>query len=141
MTKPSWFFWTVGVIALAWSTFGVWDCYATLTNNEAYLAGYPAEMIAWIQAMPAWRVIFWIGGVGGSFAGAVLLLLRNKLAPAAFIISLVCIFVGLVIDLGVLGGWEMYGTAGLLASAFVVILPCVLFLLYARRAADKGWLK
>lgn len=80
--------WVVGILSLLWNSFGGYDYVMTQTRNPAYLAKYPAEVMAYVDAAPAWFVAAWALGVWGALAGSVLLLMRSRHAVTAFLVSL-----------------------------------------------------
>lgn len=87
--KTPWHFWVVGVLALLWNGFGVYDFVMSLTGGDAYLKsmGMTEPQIAYFHAMPTWTLVAWGVGVIGGAAGAILLLLRRRWAFAAFVLS------------------------------------------------------
>ena len=81
--------WIVGVVSLMWNAMGAVDYTMTETRNPAYLKMMDPAQMAWVANFPAWAVGAWALGVWGAVAGSVLLLMRNRHAVTAFIISLV----------------------------------------------------
>ena len=84
-----WHLWAVGGISLLWNAFGGYDFVMSVTQGETYwrASGMTDAMIAYFNAMPTWMYVPWVLGVWGAVAGSVLLLLRNKLAVPAFVLS------------------------------------------------------
>ncbi|WOI54678.1 hypothetical protein [Parvularcula sp. LCG005] len=139
MKKPSWAFWTVGILALLWNGFGGYDYYMTQSNNEAYLADYDQEMIAWMQAFPGWRTALWALGVWSAVLASVLMLLRKAWAAPLFVVGPVAIVIGLIQDVSA-GGLGYYGATGLAMSG-VICLVAVFLAWYAHRQKRLGVLK
>lgn len=85
-----WHLWAVGVISLLWNGYGGYDFVMSVTQGETYwrASGMTQPMIDYFNAMPTWMYVPWVAGVWGAVAGSVLLLLRNKLAFPAFVLSL-----------------------------------------------------
>lgn len=85
-----WHLWAAGVISLLWNAFGGFDFVMSVTQGETYwrASGMTDAMIAHYNAMPTWMYVPWVLGVWGAVAGSVLLLMRNKLAVPAFVLSL-----------------------------------------------------
>jgi hypothetical protein len=75
---PGWF-WIVAVLALLWEGMG---CYAYLTQ----IGSVDDTMPVWISA--AFAVAVWVG-----LSGAILLLMRQRLARTAFAVSLLAVLV------------------------------------------------
>lgn len=82
-------FWIVVVVSALWNAFGAYDYLMSVTVNEAYLANFPPELIEIMSRFPVWATSLWAIGVWFSVAGTILLILRNKLAATAFLVSLV----------------------------------------------------
>lgn len=138
MTKPSWLFWVVAVLALLWNGFGIFDYWMTSTGNEKYLQDFDPQMIEWILGFPLWRNILWILSVATGALGAIALVLRKKVAVRLFLINIATLLVGFVgHDILMADGVEMYGQMGLAAS-FIIIGVSVFFLWWSARAAWKG---
>jgi len=88
--------WIVGILALLWNAFGCYDYLMSVTANQAYLANFPADAVAYQNALPTWLTAFWAVGVWGGLAGAILLLMRSRHSVLAFGLS----FVGAVVGIG-----------------------------------------
>ena len=61
-------FWLVSIFAVLWSAVNLFDLYMTLTVNRDYLADFPPEFLAMIEAFPEWRRLLWTTSV---FLGAI----------------------------------------------------------------------
>lgn len=136
---PAWY-WAVAVLALLWELGG---CYAYLTQVSmkptAMAALDPAERSLW-TSMPAWiwaayAVAVWVG-----LTGAIALLMRQRWASQAFIVSLVAIVVQF--------GWVFLVTPilsvkGPSSAAFPAVIFLVgLFLVwFSTWATKRGWLR
>lgn len=87
-TKTPWHLWAVGILALLWNGFGAFDFTLSFLRVEAYLANFPQAMTDYLASMPGWTWAIWAIGTWGGVIGAVLLLLRNKIAAPVLAISL-----------------------------------------------------
>jgi hypothetical protein len=133
--------WIVGILALLWNAFGCYDYLMTETANAAYLKQVPAEMLTYIDSLPAWTTAFWALGVWGGLIGAVLLLMRSRYSVWAFALSLIGAIVGL--------GYQMFMTempASMKAGfnqfmPWVIILVAAFQLWYSRNEEKKGVLR
>ena len=139
-TRPSWGYWAIAIVSLLWNSFGCVDYTMTQTRNPAYLANIPADMIAYLDGLPAWFSAFWALGVWGSLAGSLLLLIRSRRAVTAFGVSLVGFLVsqGYQMAAGLPPSMQspaMWGMTAVIAAALVF------FLWYAMRAQARGWLR
>lgn len=97
-TRTPWHLWVVGVVSLLWSAYGGYDFIMTTTQGETWLrsSGFDQPMIDYFLGMPAWMYGPWILGVWGAVAGSILLLLRNRLAVWAFVLSLIGALISLL---------------------------------------------
>ena len=92
-----------------------------------------------MDAMPAWvtsaqGLAVWVG-----VAGALLLVLRKKLAEPLLLVSLVAVFVWLAGLLLVTGVRENMSANDLLVAIVVAILTWTIFW-FARHSRQRGWL-
>lgn len=83
-----WHLWAVGLAALLWNGLGVALWAGTSFMAESFLGGLPADHRAYVLGLPAWSTLTWGLGVLGGAAGAILLVLRSRLAVPAFAASL-----------------------------------------------------
>src|SRR3954466_4951009 len=100
--RPSAHLWIVGILALLWNAYGCYDYLMTVTSNQAYLAAFPADQLAYYNSLPAWLTGFWALGVWGGLAGSLLLLARSRHAIPAFAVSVL----GIVVSFG----YQMFAT-------------------------------
>lgn len=145
ITKPatSWWFWVLAVAAVLWNLIGVADYLGYTLGGEAYLdrlrEADPA-VADYMASMPAWRVALWALGVWGSLAGAVLLVARRRWSVPAYVVGLVGIVVGLLLDLLVSGLGPLYHGVQLFMSLVIVVLA-LLQLWFARAMQQLGLLR
>ena len=140
--RAPWHLWLVGGLSLLWNAFGAYDYLMTRARNMDHLSSMPGvdpnEMLAYIDAFPIWAQIGWGLGVWSALAGSVLLLVRNRWAVLAFILSLVGMVLGL--------GYQYVGPpapAGMMEGVMafmplVIFLIGVLLLAYALNMRKKG---
>jgi len=132
--------WVVGVLAFLWNCFGCYDYLMTNLKNQAYLAQFTADQIAYMDSLPRWLTAFWALGVWGGLVGSILLLIRNRYAVWAFGAS----FVGAVIGLGyqlvmtTMPASMKQGMMGVMP--YVIILITAFLFWYAWNAEKKGLL-
>lgn len=138
--------WIVGLLALVWNGFGAYDYFMTRTQGAAYvksmMPNIDAEaMMAYVNSFPIWASAAWGLGVWGGVAGAILLLMRHRLAVPVFLLSLVGAIVGI--------GYQLMRPAAIpdmhegfgAAMPYVIILVAALLFLYARSMRAKGVLR
>ncbi|WP_112322236.1 hypothetical protein [Oceanibium sediminis] len=134
--------WFVGVLALVWYGFGALDYVLTQTANPDYVANMPEGMLAHIQAYPRWVDAVWALAVWLPVAGALLMLVKSRLAATLF---------GLDIPLIVAAGVYNYLLAspplqaiagnGIIVFWAVVLVIAIGLWLYARTQAQRGVLE
>ncbi|HET9811270.1 MAG TPA: hypothetical protein VFP53_06185 [Sphingomicrobium sp.] len=117
--------WIVGILALLWNAFGCYDYLMTVTANQAYLAQFPADALAYWARLPSWLTAFWALGVWGGLIGALLLLMRNRYAVWAFALSLIGAVIGL--------GYQKFidPMPASLSEGVMAIMPWVIILVAA----------
>lgn len=136
--RAGWHLWAVGILGILWNGFGCFDFIMTVTRNQAYLGGYPAEMLAYWFAMPWWMYGLWAIGVFGATLASILLLLKRALAlhlfAAAFLASLVSFIIGWTdTDAPKMEGAEMV--------PFIILALGLGFLAYAFWQTRRGVLR
>ena len=133
--------WIVGILSLLWNCFGCYDYLMTNLKNQAYLAQFTADQLAYFDSLPAWLTAFWALGVWGGLAGSILLLIRSRYAVWLFAVSVVGAVVGL--------GYQMCMTQmpASMKEGFMGFMPWVIILIaafllwYAWTAEKKGVLR
>ena len=129
--------WIVGIVALLWSLLGAMDYIMTETRNEAYMSQFTPEQLEFFYSFPAWLVAFWAIAVWGGVLGAVLLLMRKKLAVPVLVVSFLCMVVTVIHNYGFAGGADIVGGGGLIFSAIIFVVALAL-IIYARSMARRG---
>ena len=138
--------WIVGALALLWNAFGCYDYLMTRLRDTTYLKSMmpgtdPDAILAYVDSFPIWAQIGWGLGVWCGFAGALLLLMRNRLAVWAFALSLIGAVLGLGYQIMNPGGPAgMHEGAGAIMP-YVIIAVAAFLLWYAWTAEKKGVLR
>jgi len=126
--------WVIGVVTLIWNGFGCYIYTMAMTRNPAIMADAPPEMVAALDAAPAWSSGAWAFGVWGALAGSLLLLLRSRWAVTAFAISLIGLIGSTIYEFM----WDVPVDRVQQATIWVIAL----FLLwYAWRMRQRGLLR
>lgn len=137
-TSTPWHLWVIGIIGLLWSAMGAFDYVMTQTQNEAYLSEFPAEMLAWVENLPAWTIALWATGVWGGVVGALLLLLKKRVAVWVLLASFVAAAVMTFRNYVLADAMEVMGdTFSLVFTAVILIVSLGLYL-YARHMAQRN---
>lgn len=133
--------WIVGLIAVLWNCFGVYDYLMSKLEGEPYFRqmGMTDAQIAYMNAFPLWMQIVWPIGVWGGLLGALLLLRRSRTAAPVFLISLVAFLLSLAYTYLLTDGAALMGASA--TMQFVVLAGCLFFAAYSRAMVKKGVLK
>ena|SRR5437763_11124143 len=133
--------WIVGVLALLWNCFGCFDYLMTNMKNQAYLAQFTPDQLAYMDSLPGWLTGFWAIGVWGGLAGAILLLLRSRYAVWAMVLSCIGAVVGLGYQLAMttMPASMKQGVMGYMP--WVIILITIFLAWYAWTMEKKGELR
>jgi hypothetical protein len=129
LAKPHFSFWIIAAVGLLWNLMGCLN-YIMQANADA-VAQMPELYQAIIAARPAWATAAFAIAVFGGAVGCILLLLRRRVASAAFVVSLIAIAGHSVFTLRV---------AGVTPSLVLVVLVGVALLWYTSIARRSGWL-
>jgi len=133
--------WIVGVVSLLWNAFGATDYTMTMTHNAVYLQSAGAAQLAYVASFPAWAVALWALGVWGALIGSVLLLLRRRLAVAAFGLSLLGLAGSTLYQFVIAPApAEMHGPA-MIVMNLVIWAVAIGLLVYARAMRTRGVLR
>ena len=138
--------WIVGGLALLWNAFGAYDYLMTRMRNEEYFASMmpgvdPGAVLSWIDAFPMWAQFGWGLGVWLGLAGAILLLMRLRLATWAFALSAIGAIVGLGYQLVLAPPMPGGESAMARIMPAVIIIVAVALYLYAQRQEKNGVLR
>ena len=136
-----WHLWLVGVLALLWNSVGAFDYVMTETRNASYMGTFTREQLAYFYGFPMWVVAAWALSVWGGVLGAVLLLLRKRLAVPVFGVSLATMVLTSFYNLVLTNGLAIMGGAGGLVFSAVIFVIAVALLMYARSLARIGVLR
>lgn len=129
LAKPHFSFWIIAAVGLLWNLMGCLN-YIMQANADA-VAQMPELYQAIIAVRPAWATAAFAIAVFGGAVGCILLLLRRRVASAAFVVSLIAIAGHSVFTLRV---------AGVTPSLVLVVLVGVALLWYTSIARRSGWL-
>ena len=136
--RAPWHLWVTGVVALLWNAIGAFDYLMTQTRNPAYMSAFTAEQLAFFYGIPAWVVAAWAIAVWGGVLGALLLLLRRRLAAWVFLASLAGLVITTFRNYVLSNGLEIFGGAGSLAFTAVIFVIALALLFYARAMSKRG---
>lgn len=126
--KPTMMYWIVAVVALLWNLMGCWN-YILQTNPDT-VAQMPEVYQLIVKNRPSWATAGFAISVFGCAVGAILLLLRRKIATGLFVLSLIGTLAMLYFMVRVVG----FDPATL--SAVIMSFAMVWF---ATIAVKRGW--
>lgn len=132
-------FWIVAVLALLWNLLGLAMFFAQVTMTPEAVAALSAAQREVYQATPAWINGAYALAVIGGVLGGIGLLLRRRWAMAMFALSLVALLVQVVATYLLTPAWTAMGASSIAFPVMLIIIAAA-FLVYARRAAARGWL-
>jgi len=127
----------IAAIALIWNLIGVGAFASNLMTHPSTLS---TEMQELLSRYPTWtKIAYGVAVIGGTI-GALLLLLKNKLAVPFFFASLIGICIQMGHSIFVAKALDVYGPSGVIMPIFVFVIG-VFLLFYSRSATAKGWIK
>lgn len=132
---PAWFT-AVAVLALLFEAFGCWMYVVQVSADPASL---PLDERAMWAATPTWMVAAYAIAVWVGLAGALLLVLRRRLAVPLLLVSLVAVIVQFS-GLFLVPQLRQTVPESALAAPVILILACYLIFQFARVAQRRGWL-
>ena len=136
MPAPAWF--TLAAIAAV--LFEGFGAYAYLVQVTTEPNSLPIDQRDLVLAMPGWMTAAFAVAVWAGLAGALLLLMRRRIAPLVLLVSLLAViaqFGALLVDPTLR---NLVGPDELLVP-FVIILVCYGIWHFARHAQKLGWLR
>jgi len=139
--RTPWHLWAVGIIAILWSAMGAVDYIMTQTQNEAYLSKFTPEQLAYFTSFPVWVVAAWAIAVWGGVLGALLLLLKRKLAVWVLLVSLIAMVLTTIHNFVLSDGMEVMGDGESLGFTAAIFVIAVVLYLYARVMEKRGILR
>ena len=133
--------WIVGGLATLWTAFGCYDYLMTQTRNQAYLAMYGPDVMAYFESFPAWAVALWALGVWGALAGSLLLLARSRHAVILYAVSIAGLLVTTIYQFVMTSPPQSLTTPGMTVMMIVIWVIALGLLAYARAMRAKGVLR
>ena len=135
--RTPWHLWLIGIVALIWNAVGAYDYLMTQTENAAYMGRFTPEQLEYFYGFPTWVVAAWAIAVWGGVLGAILLLLRKRLAAPVFLVSFLAMVLTSVYNFVLSGGAEIMGGGAVAFTAVIFVFALALWL-FARAMAARG---
>ena len=133
---PAWFYIGAG-LALVWEAIGCFMYYSQVTTDPATL---PLDQRAMIEAAPMWMTAAFAVSTWVGLAGAVMLLMRRKLAVPLLLVSLVAVVVQFSALLLVPAMRDRTPSDAYLMP-IIILVACYSIYMLARMANGRGWLR
>ena len=138
--KPSTIFWIIGVLALIWNGMGAYMYIQQAYKTDAFKAMYPDEkVLEMVMNTPSWVMGAFAIAVFGGVLGAILLLLKKKLAKTLFLISFIAIIVQMFYNVFISGAMEVYGPGAVIMPILTLVIGAFL-IIFSKKSTEKGWL-
>ncbi len=139
VNKPTPLFWIISVLALVWNAMGVLNYLAQAYMTPEMIAALPDAERVFYENIPAWTTAAFAIAVFGGTLGALLLLLRKKLAQLVFILSLLGVLAQMSYFFIASDISKSYGPGGMVMP--IMIVGCAVFLIYyAKKSIKMGWI-
>ena len=135
--RTPWHLWVIGIVALLWNLVGAYDYLMTQTENAAYMGRFTAEQLEYWYGFPTWVVASWAIAVWGGVLGAVLLLLKKRLAAPVFLVSFLAMVLTSIHNFLLSDGAAIMGMPAVAFSGVIFLFALGLWL-YARAMARQG---
>ena len=137
--KPTNLFWLISTLALIWNLIGVFNYLTQAFMTDEILASLPQDQQLMYQEVPAWVTAAFALAVFSGTLGAVLMLLKKKIATTFFILSFIGIISQMSYGLLINENTDSYGPMGLLMPFMIISIGGYLFW-YSKKAAEYTWL-
>jgi hypothetical protein len=136
--RPAWKLRAVGVVALLWNAMGAFDYLMTQTRNADYMANFTPEQLDYFYGFPTWMTAAWAVAVWGGILGAVLLLMRKRLAEPVFLVSFLAMVLTTLYSYVLSNGVEVFDGVGSQVFSALIFAVALGLYLYARRLRRRG---
>jgi len=137
--KPTNLFWLISTLALIWNLIGIFNYLTQAFMTDEILASLPQDQQLMYQEVPAWVTAAFALAVFSGTIGAVLMLLKKKIATTFFILSFIGIISQMTYGLLLDENTDSYGPMGLLMPFMIISIGGYL-IWYSKKAAEYTWL-
>lgn len=137
--KPTNLFWLISSLALIWNLIGVFNYLTQAFMTDEILASLPQDQQLMYQEVPAWVTAAFAIAVFSGTLGALLMLLKKKIATTFFILSFIGIISQMSHGLLINENTDSYGPMGLIMPFMIISIGGYL-IWYSKKAAEYTWL-
>lgn len=138
-SKPTRWFWIIGVAALIWNLLGVMAYILQVTMTDEALAQLPDDQRMLYESVPAWAIAAFATAVFAGAFGCLALLLRRTWAIPLFALSLVGVLLQMFHAFFLSEAAQDYGASDVMMPVLVILIA-VWLLWYSRAVNARGWL-
>ena len=138
--KPTKGFWIIAIIALLWNLMGTFQYLTTTILKDTLYETLNDAQIALFETMPMWHTVIFGIAVATGLIGAILLLMRKKMAILMFTVSLIAVIIQMSYWIFATDVIEVYGINNAVTMPIIVVITAAVLLMYSKTAARKGWL-
>lgn len=135
-----WHLWAIGAASVVWNGVGVWQWYQKVTGAAAYWSALTMEQVFYLRSAPMWTDVAFGVAVWCGLLGALMLLLRRKLAFNALAAGLIAMLAHAAYVLAFSNGREVLGAKGVTFTVAVAAV-FVVQIVYAHWARRKGLIR
>ncbi len=139
-TNPPPSFRIVAIMAVVWMAFGCMSYLMHVRMGPEAVATLPQGQQQFMAMMPGWLYALFAVATWSGLIGAVLMLLRKRLAVPFLLVSWIAAAAQMVGSYMVLPGLELLGGPRALIMPVIIVALGIIFWRYAMRGAAKGWL-
>ena len=139
--KTPWHLWVIGIVGCLWNAMGAMDYVMTQSRNEDYMAAFTPDQLEFFYGFPMWVDAAWAIAVWGGVVGAILLLLRMRVAVWVFLVSFLAMAATAIHNYGLSNGMELMGDTFSLVFTAIIFLVGLGLYLYSKAMRSKGVLK
>ncbi len=132
----SWY-WIAAGVSFLFMALGCWMYLSVVTANPATL---PLDQRNLIEAEPTWMVAAFAIAVWSGLLGAVLLLMRRKIAVPVLLVSLIATIVNFLPYAVVRPVRDLITTNDIAIAVAVVLITGTIYS-FARHSRQRGWLR
>ncbi len=135
-------FWIISIIALLWNLMGVGAfLFDSFMMTPKVIGVMEEPMKSFYENSPGWiKIPYGIATIGG-LLGAILLLLRKKLALPVFVISLVAVIIQMAASLLATDAIEVLGMQQAVIMPLFIVAIGAFLVYYSRKSIANNWIR
>ncbi|MGJ4727654.1 hypothetical protein [Luteimonas sp. SDU101] len=130
----------VSLLGLVWNLIGVTMFFLQTGLDAEQIAALPDEQRMVYEVMPSWLAVLYAIAVFGGLLGSAALVLRRRWSIPLLGVSLAAVVVQMCALYLLTPAWQASGASGLAMTLLIAGIAAFL-LVYAQRAASRGWLR